>query len=111
MNGDGETFAELSTTSNFLPLTLRHFNASGASDSQETRKGARPGMGVIGRLDDQVNEIIIKPVGERRKDEGGEPSIPTEVSRPAPRATDEEDSIQGKGKHHARPRELPVWLL
>ena len=69
-------------------------------------------MSVIGRLDDQVNEIIIKPVGERRKGESQEPSPPAEARPPAPRITNEEDEAQREENPQARAQdELPVWLL
>lgn len=67
-------------------------------------------MGVIGRLDDQVNEIIIKPVGERHgaaaEAEEPPPVSQTPASRPLP-ASEERD----EGKAETDSSELPVWLL
>jgi hypothetical protein len=69
-------------------------------------------MGVIGRLDEQVNEIIIKPVGERRRQESEVPLISAAERQPAPRTAGEEDRAQGEENHKARTQaELPVWLL
>lgn len=69
-------------------------------------------MSVIGRLDDQVNEIIIKPVGVRRKGESQEPTTPAEAGQPAPRPATEEEEAQGEENPQARTQpELPVWLL
>ena len=70
-------------------------------------------MSVIGRLDDQVSEIIIKPVGERRRrDESQERLPPAEASPPAPRLINEEDKAQGEESPQASTEpELPVWLL
>ncbi|HEX8175907.1 MAG TPA: hypothetical protein VF543_12375 [Pyrinomonadaceae bacterium] len=61
-------------------------------------------MGVIGRLDDQVNEIIIKPVGERHGAAEAEAPRPTS-QKPEP----ERERIEDKEK--ADSSELPVWLL
>ncbi len=69
-------------------------------------------MSVIGRLDDQVNEIIIKPVGERRKGESRGHLSPAEASQSAPRLGNEEDEVQRKENPQARTEpEPPVWLL
>jgi hypothetical protein len=68
-------------------------------------------MGVIGRLDDQVNDIIIKPVGERRGAAESE-AKQTRVAEttPPPHATPEERA-QEKESAEAASSELPVWLL
>lgn len=65
-------------------------------------------MGVIGRLDDQVNEIIIKPVSERHVD--------AEASRissrnPAPPDESAQEKAQTRDKEKVEATELPVWLL
>jgi hypothetical protein len=68
-------------------------------------------MGVIGRLDDQVNEMIIKPVGERRgaaESEAKQTSV-AETARPQPAAR--EERAQEKESTGAASSELPVWLL
>ncbi|HKS28751.1 MAG TPA: hypothetical protein VJS44_13070 [Pyrinomonadaceae bacterium] len=65
-------------------------------------------MGVIGRLDDQVNEIIIKPVSERRND--AEPEAPRADSQePAPPERPSVEEDEGRAKTGSS--ELPVWLL
>lgn len=69
-------------------------------------------MGVIGRLDDQVNEIIIKPVGERRgarESEATQSPAPATTSQHQPSAS--EDGTQTKENREAPSSELPVWLL
>ncbi|MBD0369784.1 MAG: hypothetical protein ICV60_02950 [Pyrinomonadaceae bacterium] len=65
-------------------------------------------MGVIGRLDDQVNEVIIKPVGARRERPASEPQ-----QRPATETARQlvEESAQDKESTKARPSEIPIWLL
>jgi hypothetical protein len=66
-------------------------------------------MGVIGRLDDQVNEIIIKPVGARREaTQSEEPQTP--ALEPA-RQAHEEERAQNEGGARPVTSELPVWLL
>ncbi|HYE14474.1 MAG TPA: hypothetical protein VD968_08550 [Pyrinomonadaceae bacterium] len=66
-------------------------------------------MPVIGRLDDQVDEIIIKPVSERRRGEDDETAA-------RPRPTGEElrppsPSNPSRDETTVRPGELPVWML
>jgi hypothetical protein len=67
-------------------------------------------MSVIGRLDKQVEEVIIKPVGRppAGEDNGASaprpaPQEPAEATRPGPR----------EKRRGGRPgaAELPVWLL
>ncbi|HEX8775244.1 MAG TPA: hypothetical protein VF735_16835 [Pyrinomonadaceae bacterium] len=77
-------------------------------------------MSVIGRLDEQVNDILISPLEkERRRKPDGEPEAPPDdqagtqqaltIARPQNRAS--------AGKHESSERasserdELPVWLL
>lgn len=69
------------------------------------RKGAA--MTVIGRLDGQVDEVIIKPISKRHHDE--EPSTPDELEPepPTPPETHTPTPNQSSGK----PDTLPVWLL
>lgn len=78
-------------------------------------------MPVIGRLDDQVNNVIISPVGARRaRGEGEDRHIDAEGSRPT--ATDDsarDENARGRERRIAAGREdnepegeqLPVWLL
>jgi hypothetical protein len=69
-------------------------------------------MGVIGRLDDQVNEIIIKPVGARRRQESEETQAPLEEGAPPTQAEAEEDQARDEENAKAQSQsELPVWLL
>ena len=72
-------------------------------------------MSVIGRLDGQVDEMIIKPVGRRRAP--GEADAPE--TAPAPHATprDEPREARPADRPDESPDrrgddgELPVWLL
>ena len=63
-------------------------------------------MAVIGRLDEQVDERIISPISNPRRDE-----------EPPPRSGDDEDpptphtQTPAKGESSAKTDELPVWLL
>ena len=60
-------------------------------------------MPVIGRLDGQVDEVIIKPISERRREE--EPPAPSEPPQSAPLQTPHPDESSAEAD------ELPVWLL
>ncbi|HEV2860009.1 MAG TPA: hypothetical protein VGX48_03305 [Pyrinomonadaceae bacterium] len=62
-------------------------------------------MPVIGRLDEQVHDVLISPVSKRRPG-GDEPQPPREPAPPeeSPRKPLEDESPR-------RPAELPVWLL
>ncbi|HEX8561223.1 MAG TPA: hypothetical protein VF668_24235 [Pyrinomonadaceae bacterium] len=72
-------------------------------------------MPVIGRLDGQVDEIIISPISRRRREDEREedapPPAPPEPSaspeRPAPAPA---HTPQG-GESSAGAGELPAWLL
>ncbi|MDX6271112.1 MAG: hypothetical protein QOD28_2335 [Acidobacteriota bacterium] len=61
-------------------------------------------MSVIGRLDDQVEAVLINPLKGRRApgDEEREPPVPASEER------DSADSVPNK--REAEPA-LPVWLL
>ena len=67
-------------------------------------------MPVIGRLDGQVDEVIIKPISERRRgeetpaDDTADPRRDT-PTRPATTQT------PPAGESSADTAELPVWLL
>ncbi len=61
-------------------------------------------MSVIGRLDDQVDEILITPLSKRRRDE--EPAPP-----PSPEADPPPVEPADKDETSAKEDELPVWLL
>lgn len=94
---------------NFYHSPGDHFNTNGARLAEHgSGKEREIHMGVIGRLDDQVDEIIIKPVGARREAaEGRAPQ--THETQPAPPA--EEEAAQDAGKTGDTSPELPVWLL
>ena len=62
-------------------------------------------MPVIGRLDGQVDEVIIKPISERRR--GEEPPAPEEDAPEPPPETHTPTPNQSSDK----PDTLPVWLL
>jgi hypothetical protein len=68
-------------------------------------------MSVIGRLDDQVNEIIIKPVNSRQRPESEDSTTPLqEGAQPSARTAKENQTHDERAKPNAQP-ELPVWLL
>ena len=61
-------------------------------------------MPVIGRLDGQVEEVIIKPVGRRAPEEADAPEAARrEGTRETPRAEPDESRRADD--------DLPVWLL
>ena len=69
-------------------------------------------MPVIGRLDGQVDEVIIKPISGRRREE--EPHAPTDNREaPEPPAPAERAPTQtpDRDESSAAADELPVWLL
>ncbi|HEY0320113.1 MAG TPA: hypothetical protein VGC66_04005 [Pyrinomonadaceae bacterium] len=69
-------------------------------------------MGVIGRLDDQVNELIIKPVGAGKRQEGDEQTRDDSQKTAPPQAEARENRAQNEEHVKARSEsELPVWLL
>ena len=70
-------------------------------------------MPVIGRLDGQVDEVIIKPISERRREDGPPPPAAPggEAPEPPDRAERAPAQTPDPGESSARPPELPVWLL
>ena len=64
-------------------------------------------MPVIGRLDKQVDERIISPISNRRRDE--QPSPPEPEGDELPPAT--QTQTPSAGESSAKTDELPVWLL
>ena len=68
-------------------------------------------MPVIGRLDGQVEEVIIKPIAERRREEG--PAPPEAETAPAPPIPPGRAPVQTPqpNESSAEADELPVWLL
>jgi hypothetical protein len=69
-------------------------------------------MPVIGRLDGQVDEIIIKPISGRLREEES-PTPPEDAG--TPENPDPPDRAPAQTPHpdesSAEPDELPVWLL
>jgi hypothetical protein len=63
-------------------------------------------MPVIGRLDGQVDEQIIKPISNRRRDEE---RTPVGEKDEAPPATQTQTPAERESS--AKSDELPVWLL
>ncbi|MDT7603468.1 MAG: hypothetical protein QOF61_1465 [Acidobacteriota bacterium] len=61
-------------------------------------------MPVIGRLDKQVNDVLIEPVGKNRPRE--ERDAPDDARRPATEEAERRDEEQSRGEG-----QLPVWLL
>ena len=69
-------------------------------------------MPVIGRLDGQVEEVIINPVGRRPAGDGDD--APEAAPDPAASPRDEPRETRRPGRVVETPRddgELPVWLL
>jgi hypothetical protein len=64
-------------------------------------------MPVIGRLDDQVEAVLINPLKKRRAPEE------TEREQPAmpPRAPEEHDHADTAAEKREADSALPVWLL
>ena len=66
-------------------------------------------MPIIGRLDGQVDELIIKPVGRRRMpDEADAPAAP---SPPPARPREQVGRTETPGDERRDDEGLPVWLL
>ncbi|PYS76470.1 MAG: hypothetical protein DMF67_18580 [Acidobacteria bacterium] len=63
-------------------------------------------MPVIGRLDEQVDERIISPISNRRRDE--EQSSERQRDEETPATSTQTPS---EGESSAKTDELPVWLL
>jgi len=63
-------------------------------------------MPVIGRLDKQVDERIISPISNRRRDEQPPPEREGDEDPPAPQT-----QTPSAGESSAKTDELPVWLL
>jgi hypothetical protein len=76
-------------------------------------------MSVIGRLDDQVDALIISPIKKRgaqqTEEEATPPQQPAKTTDQA-RTVDSEKSRAAEGHKHSEressaPNEIPVWLL
>jgi hypothetical protein len=70
-------------------------------------------MPVIGRLDGQVEEVIISPISRGRREEEEPPPVHKNGETSEPPDTPEHVSSQtpASGESSAEPDELPVWLL
>lgn len=66
-------------------------------------------MPVIGRLDEQVNEVLITPL-ERGRERGPRPAAEERPTPTTPATTPTADPTPGGETSPPRP-ELPVWLL
>ncbi len=67
-------------------------------------------MPVIGRLDGQVDEVIIRPISERRREEPEAPADPARGEAPErPPAAQPQTPVAGESS--AGDDGLPVWLL
>lgn len=93
--------------SDFLPLIQRHFNT--VRDAVISR-GVEI-MGVIGRLDEQVNEIIIKPIGTGNRAEREKPQASSQKHAPQPQAGELYNPVRKEEKPEQPSSKLPVWLL
>jgi len=69
-------------------------------------------MPVIGRLDDQVDAVLIKPLGRRDEQEADAATAlsPENIAQPQT-ATQTAGESDISSDTHARREELPVWLL
>jgi hypothetical protein len=80
-------------------------------------------MPVIGRLDSQVNDVLIEPVGKRRDRDERDPRTTTDAARPTATgeaAREDARGVSGKARDdsddprddvRSRDEQLPVWLL
>ena len=67
-------------------------------------------MPVIGRLDGQVDEVIIKPISERRREEVPPPAGEETPAPPEP-SGNAQVQTPARDESSADAGELPVWLL
>lgn len=70
-------------------------------------------MPVIGRLNEQVEEVIIKPVGRRHAPDGTDaPAPPASIpARDEPREIQHAERSETSRDERRGKGELPVWLL
>ena len=69
-------------------------------------------MPVIGRLDGQVDEVIISPISRRRREEEPPPAQKNEeTSGPSDAPGHAPSQTPTEGESSANAHELPVWLL
>ena len=67
-------------------------------------------MPVIGRLDGQVDEVIIKPISEQRREEESPPQAERTPEPPRPPGRAPSQTLY-PDESSAEADELPVWLL
>ncbi|HEX8294060.1 MAG TPA: hypothetical protein VF570_20065 [Pyrinomonadaceae bacterium] len=70
-------------------------------------------MPVIGRLDGQVEEVIISPISRRRREEEETPPVHKNEETPRPPGPPDRAPSQtpDAGESSGEADELPVWLL
>ena len=70
-------------------------------------------MPVIGRLDKQVGEVLIDPIGRRKRprDEGDAPRTPAATRPHANEPTDDHERRDDEARPRRDEEALPVWLL
>ena len=69
-------------------------------------------MPVIGRLDDQVDAVLIKPLERRDEQEADTATAQSRENIAQPQtATQTAGESEFSANTHARREELPVWLL
>ena len=69
-------------------------------------------MPVIGRLDGQVDEVIIAPISRRQREEGPPPVQKNEeTSEPSDTPDHAPSQTPTEGESSANADGLPVWLL
>ncbi len=69
-------------------------------------------MSVIGRLDDQVNRVLIAPLDKNRQSQTDErEAAPDEQAASAHYGQPAPEENEGPHQERAAPEELPVWLL
>jgi hypothetical protein len=68
-------------------------------------------MGVIGRLDNQVDELIIKPLSERNRQENSDTKTPSQPTAQPPQTEARSERTRDEEAKGAQVSDLPVWLL
>jgi DNA-binding protein H-NS len=70
-------------------------------------------MSVIGRLDEQVDAVLIAPLDKNsRRTTDSRQQTATPPTAPPPRAADTtEETLNSQNNNQAPRAELPVWLL
>ena len=68
-------------------------------------------MPVIGRLDGQVEEVIINPIGRRPAREGDDAATATRPATQGSEETTPHEPLEQRRDERREADELPVWLL